>query len=322
MRMSSADRVLVGDIGGTNARLAMARVASGRVTLETIRVHSTSGHGSLAELITVYCADTGMRPRGACFALAGPIRDGAGNVTNVGWKVDARELEQSAGLERVLLMNDFAGLANAVPSLGEDELAVVKSGVSQRSEPISVMGAGTGFGVALLAPCGGRYSLVPTEGGHASFPPIDDLELRIWQLLRRKSPHVSVESILSGPGLAALHEALHALDGVERRRTPEQICSRAAEDPTSTSARALTLFCNIFGSVAGNIVLTQGALGGVYLGGGVLMKNSAALFASNFVERFSAKGVMSPYLEQVPIWLIRAEYAALKGAALWFADHA
>ena len=312
--------VLVADIGGTNARFAVARVqGAGAVTLQHIEVRKSADYARMADLIAGYGARLGALPRQACLAIAGPVSDGVGRVTNAGLAADAAELQRELGLARVLVMNDFAALANAVPQLAQDEVSVVKAGEANPGEPISVMGAGTGFGCALLPPCGGRYGLVATEGGHASFSPTDDIELRLWQWLRQHMEHVSVEAVLSGPGLALMHRALREFEGVKESLSPNEICRAAAEDPGSPAGRTLELFCNVFGSVAGDIVLTQGAAGGAYLGGGVLMKNSAALFRSRFAERFTAKGVMTPYLVKIPVFLIRSEYAALKGAALWAA---
>jgi glucokinase len=315
--------VLVADIGGTNARLAVARVLNGgAVTLQHIEVQKSAGHARIADLIAGYGTRLGALPGQACLAIAGPISGGVGRVTNAGLTADAEELRRELGFARVLVMNDFAALANAVPQLAPGEVSIVKDGEAKAGEPISVIGAGTGFGCALLPPCGGRYGLVATEGGHASFSPTDEVELRLWQWLRQHMGHVSVETVLSGPGLALLHRALREFEGVKESLSPNEICRAAAEDPGSPAARTLERFCNIFGGVAGDIVLTQGAAGGAYLGGGVLMKNSAALLRSRFVERFTAKGVMASYLVKVPVFLIRSEYAALKGAALWAAAHA
>jgi glucokinase len=317
----SGKAVLVGDIGGTNARLAIARVADGgQVTLQDISVRRTREQSSLAALITAYAAKNGPLPKVSCLAIAGPISNGVGRVTNAGLSVDAGELERELGLTRVWVMNDFAALANAVPWLTADEVAAVRAGEAKAGEPISVMGAGTGFGCALLPPCGGRYGLVATEGGHVSFAPTNETELRLWEWLKQREKRVSVESVLSGRGLALLYSALCEWDGAKDKRGPEEISREAARDPDSPSGRAMDLFFNIFGSVAGDVVLVQGALGGAYLGGGIVMKNSEALLRSRFVERFSAKGVMARYLEKVPVYVIQSEYAALKGAALWAAQ--
>jgi glucokinase len=215
--------VLVADIGGTNARLAVARVLSGgAVTLQQIEVRKSADHTRIADLIAGYGARLGTLPGRACLAIAGPVSDGVGRVTNAGLTADAAELQRELGLARVVVMNDFAALANAVPQLAPGEVSVVKDGEAKEGEPISVMGAGTGFGCALLPPCGGRFGLVATEGGHASFSPTDDTELRLWQWLRQHMDHVSVEAVLSGPGLAVMHRALREFEGVTESLSPSE----------------------------------------------------------------------------------------------------
>jgi glucokinase len=317
----SGEPILVADIGGTNARLAIARVVGGGVTLDRILLRKSRSFRRVSALAAEYAAEIGNLPPVACLAIAGPVSGGSGKVTNADLVADTEELRRDLGFNRAFLINDFTALANAVPHLTPNEVTMVKLGEAMGGRPISVMGAGTGFGCALLAPCGGHYELVATEVGHSSFAPTDELELKVWQWLRERLGRVSVESVLSGAGLALLYQALREFDGVKETRSPREISREAAEGPDSSSARAFELFCNIFGGVAGDIVLTQGAAGGVYLGGGVLMKNAAALMRSRFSERFSAKGVMAPYMERIPVYLIRSEYAALKGAALWAAAH-
>jgi glucokinase len=313
-------RVVVADIGGTNARCAIATLDGSRVTLERLEVRASTGYSSLAALIAEYLRSISSPPEYASLALAGPVRNGVAHATNIGWDVDETSLARELRLARVFLLNDFAALARAIPSLEPENLIAVKDGDAAPEGPISIMGAGTGFGAALLARCEDGYSLIATESGHASFAPSDALEMRLWEYLRADAAHVSIEMLLSGTGLSTIYAALYAFRGQKRHRSPEDICRRAAENPNSVSAEALRLFCDIFGATAGNIALTQGATGGVYLAGGVLMKNHDSLRQSNFAARFAAKGVMSPYVAKIPVKLIRSERAALRGAALWFAD--
>lgn len=314
-------QVLVADIGGTYARCAIAELGEGGVALGPVQVQESAPHGSLDRLLSDYLRSMAHPPRRACLALAGPVRNGKAHLTNLGWTVDGARLAQALGFEQVILLNDFAALAYAVPGLTPEETMVVKPGTAQKQAPISVMGAGTGFGVAQLVPDPGGHALVATEGGHASFAPGDALEVKLWQKLRETSDRVSIEMLLSGDGLATIHQTLQSFDGVAERLMPEEICLRALEDAGSPSGRSLDLFCNILGTVAGDIALIHGAAGGVYLAGGVLTKNAGALKQSRFVERFKAKGVASSYVENIPVYLIRAEHAALRGAALWFASH-
>ena len=313
---SAGHRLFVSDIGGTHLRFALATVARGAVSLDNVEIKETDGFPSLAAAIADYAEDKQM-PQQACLAVAGPVANGRSRITNVGWELDASALGRECGFTHVELMNDFAALAYSVTRLGEAEREMVKPGTPAPDGVISVIGAGTGFGVALLAPCENGHALVSTEGGHASFAPTDALEGRIWESLNRTQEHVSIETLLSGGGLVALHAILSGFDGERRNDTAEEISARAAEDGESLSAVALTLFFDILGSVAGDVALLHGAKGGVYLAGGVVTKNQTWLKRSRFAERFCAKGVMSHYVADIPAYLITDSYAALKGAALW-----
>jgi glucokinase len=321
--MESSPEILVADIGGTHARFAIARVSPGhRVTLTDARVPESRSHAGPGHAIRAYAADRAL-PAAACFALAGPVKGGTGKLTNLGWSVEAEALKRECGFSRVLLVNDFAALGAGVSYLEESDLALVKDGKAVEDAARSVMGAGTGFGATLLAPASGVYVPVPTESGHISFAPTDAWELRLVEYLMASEPRISVEMLLSGPGLSRLHRALRTFSGkAPRHRTAVEIGKRACEKPDSASARALEVFCNIFGSVAGDLALSHGARGGVYLAGGVLRKNQDALMRSAFAARFTNKGPMSDYARAIPVFLIRSDEAALKGAALWFAEAA
>lgn len=315
-RTEDGGRLLVGDIGGTHARFAIATVAKGEAALDFVEVKASEKFSRLEDAILDYAKDKKL-PGRACLAVAGPVSNGRGRMTNLDWLLDAEALARECGFSRVTLVNDFAALAFAITRLNKTERETIKTGTARPDGPISVMGAGTGFGVALLVPDLNGYRLVSTEGGHAAFAPSDESEARIWKKLRQTHEHVSIETLLSGNGLSALHEILTALDGRDEKRTPEEIAQRAAEDECSSSAKTLGLFFDILGSVAGDIALLHGATGGVYLAGGVVSKNEVWLKRSRFAERFSAKGVMSPYVADIPVYLVESQYAALRGAALW-----
>jgi len=313
---SMGQRLLVSDIGGTHARFALAAVSDRGVVLDAVEVRETSAFASLASAIADYAKDKPMPPQ-ACLAVAGPVAEGKSRVTNVGWELDAERIARESGFARVELMNDFAALAYSVAQAGGIGSETIKSGTPKPDGAISVIGAGTGFGVALLAPCGKNYALVPTEGGHASFAPADAFEARIWAALKKTHEHVSTETLLSGSGLSGLYEILTGFEDEARTNSPEEISHLAAEDENSAAAKTLTLFFGILGSVAGDIALLHGAKGGVYLAGGVVTKNETWLRRSDFLRRFGAKGAMAHYVADIPVSLITDPYAALNGAALW-----
>jgi glucokinase len=313
---------LVGDIGGTNTRLALAEVSTSGAALAAVEIKESQRFPDLETAIADYAKDKTLPPE-ACLAVAGPIANGKGRVTNIGWDLDEEAIARACGFERVRLMNDFAALAFAVTGLGDSEKQSIKPGTARQGGPISVMGAGTGFGVAMLVPGADGYALVATEGGHASFAPTGEAEMRIWSHLRESQEHISNETLLSGDGLAAIFAAMTAFDGHARKSSAEEIARAASQDGSAAEAKALIMFFDILGSVAGDIALIQGATGGVYLAGGVVTKNAGWLKRSRFAERFSSKGIMSHYVKDIPVTLVASDYAALKGAALWAAkEHA
>jgi glucokinase len=312
-------QILVADIGGTHARFALAAHSeTDGMILSELRVLDSGAYPSLAAVTKAYLNTLdGKRPDTACLALAGPVRGARAHLTNLGWSADSAELEATLGFSRVTLINDFGALARAVPHLEAHEIQTIKHGTPDPHGPISVMGAGTGFGLSLLIPRQDVWDLVATEGGHQGFAPETTFERRLWDHLSAQSTHVSVERVLSGAGLSQIHAVLAAEDGATLDPIEADVISRAAEAGDERAIRALECFCDIFGSVAGNIALTQGATGGIYLAGGVLEKNPHMLEKSAFVRRFRDKEAMADYLDAIPVCLIRSPYAALKGAALW-----
>lgn len=312
------DSLLVADIGGTNARLGVAhRGAQGKtITVSAIDTLRCADHRDIGELIATYLSRLDIAPPPAgCFAIAGPLLDNVGTLTNIGWRVDGARLASQLGLGRVLLVNDFGALASSVPYLTAADLLEVRDAAPVHG-PISVAGAGTGFGVALLVPneCGG-WDLVATEGGHVSFAPTTRREQQVWEFLRGYEDHVCVEHILSGTGIVNIYSALA---GRRTDLTPDEISQRALAGQDPRSREAIDIFLDVYGSVAGNVALLQGARGGIFLGGGILPKLLPLFDRARFCARFDAKGIMAKYVEALPIRLITAEFPALTGAAAWY----
>jgi glucokinase len=313
--------LLVADIGGTNARLGVARwdTAGGTVAIGAIRTLACADHRDIGELLHAYLhsalPDSIPRPREACFAIAGPLQGNIGLLTNIGWHVDAAQLARQLELDHVRLLNDFGALAASVPYLVDTEVLPIRPAAVETIArgPISVVGAGTGFGVALLVPGGNGWDLVATEGGHVSFAPTTRRELQVWEFLRGHEQHVCVENVLSGSGIANIHRALGG-----ETLGPDEISQRALAGSDARCSETIEIFCEVFGSVAGNVALVQGARGGVFLGGGILPKLLPLFDAGKFLARFDAKGIMSDYVKALPVTLITAEYPALTGAAVWY----
>lgn len=301
---------LLGDIGGTNARFALL---SARGAISPVAHYAVHDHPTPAAALRHFLAERGAAPDLAVLAVAGPVAGGRARLTNAAWDFDAERLEAELGLARVVLVNDFAAVALAVPRLAGDQLLALGGGAGRTGAPVAVLGPGTGLGCATLLP--GDRVLVG-EGGHVTLPAVDEREAALIALLRRRFDHVSAERVLSGPGLIALHGAVSQLEGHEApvaRDGAEVVAAASAGCPAALGT--LDAFFGFLGTVAGNLVLTVGAQGGLYLAGGILPRLVEPLRASRFGERFRAKGRFRDYLAEVPLRLIVEPDPAFHGLA-------
>jgi glucokinase len=306
----------VGDVGGTHARFAIVEPDPFRIEAraELPADDFESFDAALAEYLKGLGAS--KTPAAAAIGVAGPVDSGKVTFTNRNWHASEAELRKR-GFERALLINDFAAVAFSLTALGTEDLRTLGPELEGApGEPITVLGAGTGFGVACLARFRGLSLPIATEGGHASFAPQTREEIEIARLLARRFGHVSIERVVSGPGLANLHAALCEIEG---RREPEltapEIVQRAGRNDAICKA-ALDMFCAIFGSVAGDFALAHGARGGVYIAGGIAKKMEKALAKSSFRTRFENKGRLANYVKAIPTQLVLHEDAAFLGAAM------
>ncbi|WP_312052206.1 glucokinase [Brevundimonas diminuta] len=309
--------LLVGDVGGTNARFALARMVNGRPRLEHFESFPAETHPTFLDGVKAYLDGCPVKPTGGVIAVAGPVTDGAIDLTNSPWRVSEGEL-QTLGLNPIRLINDFEALAWGAPVVPEDELASL--GGPAQGDPhaaIALVGPGTGFGVSALArDAHGREMALPSEGGHACFAPGDEVEDEVLRILRRRYDRVSIERLICGPGLLNLHRALAEIDGRETHiDDPAQITAQALEDPTSPCGATLARFCAMLGAVAGDIALTTGARGGVYIAGGIAPRILPFIQASPFRRRFERKGRFQDYMAAIPTKVILHKHAALLGAA-------
>ena len=306
-------QVLVGDIGGTHARFAL--VTQGVPELR--RTYLCAHFPTILEAIESYLAEVKpkARPARIALAVAGPVLDGSIDFTNNGWRVSEREL-LAAGFERARLVNDFAALAMGIPYIGPNVLTWLGGPTETRPVgTVAVLGPGTGFGVAALAREGDRNIVVTTEAGHVSFAPTDEIEMEVLRILSGRFGRVSVERLLSGPGLANLHAALGAIAGRSvAALDPAAITQQARAGDTDCLA-TVDRFCAILGSVAGDLALSFGAHGGVYIAGGVAEKLAEFLPASQFRQRFEAKGRFVSYQQSISTWLLATADVAFVGAA-------
>jgi glucokinase len=309
--------LLVGDVGGTNARFAIAHMVQGRPVLEHHESFPAETYPTFLEGVKAFIDGCEVKPTGGVIAVAGPVTDGEIDLTNSPWRVSEAELG-TLGLKPVRLINDFEALAWGAPVVPQDQLASL--GGPEEGDPhsaIAVLGPGTGFGVsALVRDSRGNELAMPSEGGHACFAPGDPVEDEILRILRRRYDRVSIERLICGPGLLNMHRALAEIDGRETHiEDPAQITAEALENPNSHCGATLARFCAILGAVAGDIALTTGSRGGVYIAGGIAPRILPFLKASPFRERFERKGRFKDYMSEIPTQVILHKHAALLGAA-------
>jgi glucokinase len=314
--MSREDLRLVADIGGSNARFALVAGAGGQP--ERSQVLSTAGFPSLAEAVEHYLAANGTPAlRRAAFAVATPITGDAVSMTNCPWSFSVEATRQRLKLDRLLVLNDFEAQALALPHLPAAELRQVGGGTPVPGAACAVLGAGTGLGVSGLLPIGpGRWMPVVGEGGHVTLAAGNAREAAVIAACREERGHVSAEGLISGQGLSNLHRALLRLGGsATPGLSPPEITERGLSGADRLCREALELFCSLLGGVAGNLALTLGARGGLYVGGGIVPRLGEFFDRSAFRASFEAKGRFAAYLAPVPAYVILSANPGLQGAA-------
>ena len=309
---------LVGDIGGTHARFALASAAAGDTSLREPRTYDNADFASGSAAIAAYLRDVGARPTPefAVLSVAGPVTDGKIHFTNLKWELSEAGLRREVGFKSVRLINDFAAQTLGAPRIaasGLRRLGGPAKGMARGT--LAVLGPGTGFGVGAMARDGSSEVVMATEGGHAGFAPADEVELQVWRWLARHHPHVSIERVLSGPGLFELYLALAEIQGETATLANEREVHAAGDAGDALASGALDRFCAILGSTAGDIALSMGARGGVFVTGGVAARLADRLEAGGFRDRFESKGRFVDYMRAIPTHLILEPYAALIGAA-------
>lgn len=308
---------LLADIGGTHARFAA--LVDGR--LSNLSVLDGTAYATLAEAARHYLAQTGIRPRAAAIAIAAPLSGDEVRMTNHTWRFSSAALRHELGLERLIVLNDFTALAMSLPHLPRAELRQIGGTEPQTAAPLALIGPGTGLGVSGLLPTSSGWLPLQGEGGHVTLPAIDEREAAVIAYLRGRFGHVSAERVVSGPGLVNVYEAVCQLEGVHPLALlPEQIADRAMQSTDPRCTAAVQLFCGWLGCIAGNLALTLGAVGGVYIGGGIVPRWGDYFARSSFRARFEDKGRYRTYLAPIPIYVIHAAAAAFFGLARAFSD--
>jgi glucokinase len=308
---------LLGDVGGTNARFAWAHAAGAEIG--DIVSYKCADQASLHAAITRYLGEQGKSSPSACaIGIANPIVGDVVQMTNHHWSFSITQLKRELAVQRLAVVNDFTALALSLPALRAEQMHAIGGGAAVAGEALAVLGAGTGLGVAGLLPIGaGRYAPIAGEGGHATLAAVEDDEVALLAWLKARFGHASAERALSGPGLVNLYQASAEFAGRSGGLlTPAQVTAAAREQRDPDCLAALDLFFRLLGSFAGNLALTHGARGGVYVGGGIVPRLLPELAASRFRERFEAKGRFSSYLAGVPTFVIDAAVSpALIGAS-------
>jgi glucokinase len=308
----SASAVLLGDIGATNARFAL--LADG--LLGPVKWIVVAHHPQFADAIEEFLQER-FRERlieNALFAVAGPVQGERCNFTNCSWTIDGREMRTRFKFRTVQIINDFQATALSLPHLMEQDVRSLGGGRAVSGAPMVVLGPGSGLGVAGLVGDGARRIVVASEGGHATLAATSVREDAVLDHLRKRFGHVSAERVLSGPGIENLYRAIAALDGIDvPSRNAAEITNAALQGTCPTSRAALDMFCAMLGGFAGNVALTCGARGGVYIAGGIAPRILDYLAASEFRRRFEQKGRFRDYLEAIPSQVIVHSAATFLG---------
>lgn len=302
--------ILIADLGGTNLRFALT---DGQTTREE---SSMAGNhfATLDDALGAYLAgiDSANQPQRAIFAVAGPSTAETMVFTNRDWTVPVAPLRSRFQLKQLAVVNDFAAVAYALPHLAPADYRTIGAERTARPGPMIAIGPGTGLGVGLVVPHGADFEVVPGEGGHATLAAQNELEERVIGYLRNLHGHVSAERALSGAGLADLHDAICAVEDLPARRL--DAAAIVAQGETDPGCReALGLFTDFLATVAGDLALTAGASGGVFIAGGMVPKFGTLFDGGRFRRRFTAKGRLAGYLDSIPVRLITHRAPALLG---------
>lgn len=320
-----AGPVLLADIGGTNARFALADVTAPIPLLaDSVRLHAVDAFPSLADAARHYLAQIGAQPASGVFAVAGRVDGDIARMTNHPWVVSRERVRTVLGFAVLELVNDFVAQAMALSLLRDEDVVAIgapsRIDLTATSQTCAVLGPGTGLGVGALMIRDGSYHPLATEGGHASFAPGTPEEIAILERLAAYYGRVSNERVVSGGGLVNLHRALSEIAGLDPGPLqPEDITARAAEGDRRCM-RAIDVFCAVFGAIAGDVVLTLGAWDGVFLSGGMVPRLLSTLQHSGFRQRFEGKGRYAPAMARVPTLAVVHPAPGLLGCAALAVD--
>tara|TARA_B110000467_G_C18299416_1_gene470245 strand:+ start:92 stop:1072 length:981 start_codon:yes stop_codon:yes gene_type:complete len=312
---------LIADIGGTNIRLAIADNTCVEKFRE-IETYQCANYASLAEVIAIYIDSKQLKEChiDACLAIACPVDTDIISMTNLPWQFSQHALKEQLNLQNLTLINDYTAIAMAIPLLSDNQKIKIGGGEATTNAPIAVFGPGTGLGVANLVSISvsgvNEWHCFGGEGGHVDFAAVDEIDIQLLQQLKNIKARVSYEQLLSGYGLVQIYQALCIInDHAGDKLSAAEISSNALSGSCPICQQALTQFCKILGSFAGNLALTMNTQGGVYIAGGIVPRFVDYLKNSAFRERFEAKGRLSHLVQTTPTYVITEEQPGLLGAA-------
>lgn len=301
---------LIADIGATNARCALLD-ARGRITRsDTVR---DTAFGNLEDVLTHFLAADGTEPERAALAVAAPVTGDEISMTNIGWQFSQRALRRALGVDRLTVLNDFEALAYALPRLESADCHRVGNGTAEHGAPMAAIGPGTGLGVAVTTPHASEWVVIGGEGGHVSVPALSETEAAVVADHADANGHCSAERLLSGDGLVRIHTTLSKRAGIRARAPDAAEITEQALKGNELAEQTYAVFFGLLGTVAGNLALTVGARGGVFIAGGIVPRVIDVLERSAFRERFVAKGRYRSYLDAIPTSVILAENPAFIG---------
>ena len=317
---------LTADVGGTNVRFGVVNHnadKSSRPLITEQMIYPCASFESIDVAVETYRKDINKPlPEIACVAVAGPVKNNNVRMTNRDWMISGNDLTDRFGFQEVILLNDAEAIAYATRVIGPTELKLIKSGQALDQAPAAVITAGTGVGVASIAPFDGRWYPLASEAGHITLAPRTPKEIALFDFIRSVAGSISAELLLSGEGIRRMYYALAAVEGIAVEKSkPKEIAERAVDNSDPLAVETLTIYCSLLGAFAGDIALTFGARGGMYLAGNVMRTIEPFLAKSDqFCENFENKRSMLHYLTDIPVNVIMVEEPGMVGASAWL-DH-
>lgn len=310
---------IVADIGGTNMRVAISHADS---TPSHIEVFQCADYQGIEQVLSTYIENQGLNGKriNACLAIACPVDQDLITMTNLPWQFSQSALKEALKLNQLHLINDYTAIAHAIPLLSDAQKVQIGEGVAVAGRPISICGPGTGLGVANVVPVDDKWVSLGGEGGHVDYAPTTELEIKVLNYLLVKYEHVSYEQLLSGLGIEQIHQALWFIEnGAELtdKLSAQQISSKATDGSCELCKNALMKFCAVLGSFAGNLALTLGSFGGVYIAGGIVPRFIEFIENSEFRARFEAKGRLSSFNKDIPTFVVTESQPGLIGASAY-----